>query len=72
MRAVETYRQTNHRWNVKKKGGKKTTSSPPKDTDYANWTSVFNFIYGCLADSVEAHEVNIVILWWGFDNFLWK
>lgn len=40
------------------------------DTDYANWTSVFNFIYGCLADSAEAHEVKIVILWWGFDVLL--
>ena len=30
MRIIETYRQTNHCGKVKKKGGKKTTFSPPK------------------------------------------
>ena len=70
--SIETCRQTKPRGKERRKAARRQPSFRQSDTDYANWTSVFNFIYGCLADSAEAHEVKIVILWWGFVILLRK
>lgn len=73
MRAVETYRQTKPRGKVKKKGGKKSTSSPPKVILIMQTGHPYSTLFmGCLADGADGHETHIVILWWGFIILLRK
>lgn len=46
MRTIETYRQAKPRGKERRKAARELTPTAQSDTDYANWTSVFNFIYG--------------------------
>lgn len=73
MRTIETYRQTKPRWKVKKKGGKRPNPLPPKVILIMQTGHPYSTLFmGCIADSAEAHEVKIVILWWGVDVLIRK